>query len=183
MAAAARFGKSRDSICLSWRSVYAMSPRWRIRPRRNMPIDRGMRPFLVPPDTGQQLDQEVDPRSIHPFAHVAGSGVMRRPGPYRALEPEVPPPAIAGHGTAGLAALSALLGEDPFFDGDRPGIVDASIYGMLANTLRLPVRTPLQAAALAHPNLVEFCSRIERMAWTGPPEPAPVSREPAAAVV
>lgn len=91
-------------------------------------------------------------------AALHGQGMLRRA-----------PAAIADHGVADLAALSGLLGAQPFFDGEQPGITDASAYGLLANVLRFPVRTPLQSALEARPDLVEFCRRIERTVWADRP--------------
>ena len=87
-------------------------------------------------------------------AALHGQGMLRRD-----------PASIAAHGAADVAALSALLGDQPFFDGAEPGIADAAAYGLLANALAFPVATPLQAAVLAHPNLVAFCRRIEQACW------------------
>lgn len=75
------------------------------------------------------------------------------------------PARIADLGAADIKALSALLGDNAFFNGDRPGVVDASAYGMLANLLGFPARTPLKSAVEACPNLVEFCRRIKTEYW------------------
>jgi glutathione S-transferase len=76
------------------------------------------------------------------------------------------PAAIAAHGRADVDALAALLGDGPWFDGARPGIADASAYGLLANVLAFPAQTPLKSAVQAHANLVDFCGRMERAYWT-----------------
>jgi len=73
------------------------------------PLAKRMRPLLIPPDTGQQLDQEVDPRSVHALAHVVGSGIMRRPGAYRALDPEI------GQGGAHDPGPQLFLAPPPAF--------------------------------------------------------------------
>jgi glutathione S-transferase len=65
-----------------------------------------------------------------------------------------------------VEALSTLLGQRPFFLGERPGVVDASAYGLLANALAYPERTPLKLAVERHPNLVEFCDRINSLYWS-----------------
>ena len=72
---------------------------------------------------------------------------------------------IAARGAADVQALSALLGEREFFLGERPGVVDASVYGALANLLGFPGRTALKSAVEACPNLVAFCRRIEAAYW------------------
>jgi len=143
------------------------------------PLAKRMRPLLIPPDTGQQLDQEVDPRSVHALAHVVGSGIMRRPGAYRALDPEIgqggahdpgPQLFLAPPQRFGVQIADRLARVMPF-----PLVQDGFSYS--------PGFTPLQAAVRTHPNLVEFCRRIECRAWTAPPGPAPVSRESAATTV
>jgi glutathione S-transferase len=75
------------------------------------------------------------------------------------------PANIAHHGAADIKALSVLLGEKAFFNGEQPGVVDASAYGMLANLLGFPARTSLKSTVEACPNLVEFCHRVEREYW------------------
>jgi len=42
---------------------------------------------------------------------------------------------IAAIGTADLAALSTLLGERSYFMGNKPGVVDASAYGILERVM------------------------------------------------
>lgn len=82
------------------------------------------------------------------------------------------PEEIAARAAADVRALSALLGEHAFFQGERPGVVDASVYGLLANALGFPVRTPLRAAVEACPNLLAFCRRIEHAYWPAQASPA-----------
>ncbi len=77
------------------------------------------------------------------------------------------PEEIAARAGADVRALSALLGRQAFFQGERPGVVDASVYGLLANALGFPVHTPLRAAVEACPNLTAFCKRIEHAYWSG----------------
>jgi glutathione S-transferase len=75
------------------------------------------------------------------------------------------PTRIAALGGEDLRSLSTLLGSRPFFLGDRPTVVDASAYGMLANLLAFPERTPLKLAVESHANLIEFCGRIKSAYW------------------
>jgi glutathione S-transferase len=78
------------------------------------------------------------------------------------------PDEIAARGAADIRALSALLGQQAFFEGDQPGVVDASVYGALANLLGFPARTALKSALEACPNLVAFCRRVEHAYWSDP---------------
>jgi glutathione S-transferase len=94
-------------------------------------------------------------RKIKAVLH--GQGVLR-------YEPDE----IAARGAADIRALSALLGQQAFFQGDQAGVGDASVYGLLANLLGFPERTALKSALEACPNLVAFCRRIERAYWSSP---------------
>lgn len=77
------------------------------------------------------------------------------------------PARIAAMVAGDLQALSTLLGQRPFFLGERPGVVDAAAYGMLANVLAFPARTPLKLALERHRNLIDFCQRIKNLYWRG----------------
>jgi len=73
---------------------------------------------------------------------------------------------IAAIGQADLMALSSLLGERPYFHGDKPGLADASAYGTLANLLAFPHSTPLKRVVEQHDNLVDFCGRMKNAFWS-----------------
>lgn len=90
------------------------------------------------------------------------------------------PEEIAARGAADVRTLSALLGERAFFQGEQPGVADATVYGLLANALGFPVQTPLRAAVQACPNLLAFCRRIEDVYWSGAAAPAAVTAGDAA---
>jgi glutathione S-transferase len=79
------------------------------------------------------------------------------------------PDEIIARGIADVRGLSALLGQKAFFGGERPGVADASAYGVLANLLGFPGRTALKIAVQACPNLVTFCRRIEYLYWLNLP--------------
>lgn len=87
------------------------------------------------------------------------------------------PDEIAARGAADIRALSALLGQQAFFEGEQPGVADAAVYGALANLLGFPARTALKSAAEACPNLVAFCRRIEAAYWSNPSSSSGVRRE------
>jgi glutathione S-transferase len=65
-------------------------------------------------------------------------------------------------GRADLEAVSALLGDGPFFFLDRPTTFDAVAYGFLANVLFVPVETELKRTAFEFANLKAFCHAMER---------------------
>jgi glutathione S-transferase len=99
-------------------------------------------------------------------AALHGQGILR-------YEPDE----IAARGVADIRALSALLGQQAFFEGEQPGVTDAAAYGTLANLLGFPARTALRSAVEACPNLVAFCRRIEAAYWPNPSSPSGVRRE------
>ncbi|TSA11579.1 MAG: glutathione S-transferase family protein [Betaproteobacteria bacterium] len=70
------------------------------------------------------------------------------------------PAEIYAIGSADIAALSQLLGEQPFFLGAEPSSIDAAAYAFLANILDVPLDMPLRQAALSHANLPAYCSRM-----------------------
>jgi len=70
------------------------------------------------------------------------------------------PEQIHALGIADVNALSALLGEQEYFLGTRATSVDAVAAAFLANILMVPLETPINRAAAAHPNLVAYCRRM-----------------------
>ena len=87
-------------------------------------------------------------------AALYGQGILR-------YEPDE----IVARGASDIRSLSALLGQQPFFQGEQAGVVDATVYGALANLLGFPGHTPLKSAVEACPNLIAFCRRIEYAYW------------------
>jgi glutathione S-transferase len=67
---------------------------------------------------------------------------------------------IIAIGRAAVDALAVLLGEKPWLFGDRPCTADASLYGMLAPLIFLPVETPVAQHLRSKVNLVNYCERI-----------------------
>lgn len=66
---------------------------------------------------------------------------------------------------ADLTAFSTLLADQPFFLGDLPRTVDATLYGMLAETLANPWDGPEKVHLQSLPNLVAFCERMRTRYW------------------
>jgi len=69
-------------------------------------------------------------------------------------------PAIHAIAAADLAAIATILDDRPYFTGDRPRAVDASVFGLLANLWHIPIETPLRRAVATHENLVGFIDRM-----------------------
>lgn len=85
-------------------------------------------------------------------------------------------PEVRARAADDLAALAAALGDGPYFAGDRPGAIDTTVWGSLANLWLIPVDTPLRQAVGAHPALVAYVDRLRaRLAGQTPP---PVPDQP-----
>ena len=63
-----------------------------------------------------------------------------------------------------LAAVDSVLGDAPYFGGERPGAVDASVYGSLDNMVTTPVPTRLGALLQRHPRLGAWLARVDVLA-------------------
>jgi len=59
-----------------------------------------------------------------------------------------------------LDAMAHMLGERPFFNGNEPGALDASAYAFLANTLWVPLPTPVHRHLASQAPLVAYCGRM-----------------------
>lgn len=64
-------------------------------------------------------------------------------------------------GRADLQALSDYLGEKPFFMGESPRLVDATLYAYVANIVKVPFPSALREYARGLPNLVAHCERMQ----------------------
>jgi glutathione S-transferase len=63
-------------------------------------------------------------------------------------------------GVADITAVADFLGDKPFFMGEAPTTVDATVYGHIANILAAPIESPLKEHGLKQPNLVRHCERM-----------------------
>lgn len=59
-----------------------------------------------------------------------------------------------------IAAIAEHLNVKPYFMGDKPSSIDATVYAFLANMWEVQVDTPLKAIVGAHKNLVAYCERM-----------------------
>ncbi|KAK6730403.1 hypothetical protein RB195_007086 [Necator americanus] len=74
---------------------------------------------------------------------------------------EKPVTAIMKDGLEALNMLSAKLGDNKFFCGNKPSSLDALVFGYLAPLLRLPLPNDrLQLHLRACPNLVRFIEQV-----------------------
>jgi glutathione S-transferase len=68
-------------------------------------------------------------------------------------------------GRADVDALVELLGDQPFFLGERPRTVDAVAYGFLVNGLYWRFSSPLAEHLRAQPSLVAYVDRMRERYW------------------
>lgn len=67
---------------------------------------------------------------------------------------------IVARGREDIDALADALGTQPFFGGDEPGAIDATVYAFLANLLWVPLDAPLRHHLAAQSALVGYCERM-----------------------
>lgn len=67
---------------------------------------------------------------------------------------------IVEMGKANLDAIEGLLGEGPYFFGDEPTDIDATVFAFMALTHWTPVESPLWDDFHARPALVGYCERM-----------------------
>jgi glutathione S-transferase len=70
------------------------------------------------------------------------------------------PDEIAALGTRSIDAIAAFLGAKPFFMGDEPLGVDATMFAFVAGTLCPIFETPIRSAAERHDNLKRYVGRM-----------------------
>jgi glutathione S-transferase len=70
------------------------------------------------------------------------------------------PEQIEHLGRADVDALSALLGDKPWFFGDQPTTADCAIWGQLAVLTSAPLNTPIFSYARSRDNLRSFVERV-----------------------
>lgn len=63
-------------------------------------------------------------------------------------------------GSADLTALADFLGDKPFFMGDHPTTVDATVFAYVANVIEVPLSYPTKEVGLGLPNLVAYTRRM-----------------------
>jgi len=59
-----------------------------------------------------------------------------------------------------LQAISDFLGDKPFFLGDEPHAIDASLYSILRHILYVPFECEAKDFGLSKKNLVDYCTRM-----------------------
>ena len=74
-------------------------------------------------------------------------------------------PEILARASEDLDALAYILGDKPYFLGDEPRSIDATLYGFLANGLWGPFPGELQDDLASHQTLVAWCERVRDRYW------------------
>lgn len=67
---------------------------------------------------------------------------------------------IIAQGQADLGAVAELLGEQPYFLGDRPSSIDACVFGFLGVTVYVAGDNPLFRHGASCGNLMRYCERM-----------------------
>ena len=75
---------------------------------------------------------------------------------------------IYRRGAEDLTALSALLGDHPYFLGDKPSSVDASVYAFTSALWLHPADNPLKRELGKTPNLVAYTERMHSRYFAAP---------------
>lgn len=97
---------------------------------------------------------------ITTMARRTAVGQLRAQGTGRHDWPDVERAAVAD-----IRALSAALGDAPFFGGASPATIDAVVYGALANAAWGPFEGAMQRAVLEDPALAAWLDRVWGRAW------------------
>ena len=65
-------------------------------------------------------------------------------------------------GIADITAIGEFLGDKPYFMGDRPSTVDATIYAYMVNFIAPPIESPAKEHARKQGNLLNHCRRMQQ---------------------
>jgi glutathione S-transferase len=57
-------------------------------------------------------------------------------------------------------AVLASMSDGPFFFGQRPSSIDATVFGTLAPTILTPIETPIRAFLVTQPKAVAYAERL-----------------------
>lgn len=124
----------------------AIEPRW----RDDHGFDRYVHDICggmpeIPPPVRAFLDQA----RVGILAQQRGHGMGRRPS-AEVLEVL----------KVDLDAVSTFLGDKPFFLGEEPRWIDASVYSHIGHVIRVPFDWPGRTYAASKPNLVAYLERM-----------------------
>jgi glutathione S-transferase len=63
-------------------------------------------------------------------------------------------------GKRDITAIADYLGDKPYFMGDQPSTIDATVYAFAANLVYVPIASPLKQQAEKYPQLKAYCERM-----------------------
>lgn len=73
-------------------------------------------------------------------------------------------------------AVATALGEQPYFLGDAPTSIDATMFGFLANLIWVPLDSPIKRQAAKYPQLDAYCRRMWARCFAERPLPPAAQR-------
>lgn len=68
-------------------------------------------------------------------------------------------------GLSHLTAVSDWLGDQPYFLGDRPRSIDATVFGFIWSILTPPFEGVVKEGLKSKQNLVDYCNRLRAQYW------------------
>jgi glutathione S-transferase len=66
-------------------------------------------------------------------------------------------------GKRDITAIAEFLGNKPYFMGEQPSTIDATVYAFAANLVYVPIASPLKTQAEKYPQLKAYCERIKAL--------------------
>jgi glutathione S-transferase len=64
-------------------------------------------------------------------------------------------------GKRDITAIANFLGDKPYFMGNQPSTIDATIYAFVANLVYVPIASPLKQQTEKYPQLKAYCERMQ----------------------
>jgi glutathione S-transferase len=148
-------GKSERAVSLAFRRMLKESLFWvgihsRYFDDRNWPIYRKLLVDILMPDAPvEEQDKRITEFREYMRGQIVGHGMGRHT-----------PDEIYQIGIADITAVADFLGDKPFFMGDTPTTVDATVYGHVATMIEVPIESPTKEHGLKQANLVSYCRRM-----------------------
>lgn len=156
-----RWSPAEQAVDCAWRSLFetdlyfaAYYQRWV--PERNFAI---LRPVMADYMGALGVPAFVRPFAVkavrrNVLAQLEAQGIGRRP-----IEQ------IHAMADRGYAAASDFLADKPYFMGDRPSALDATVFAFLHTLLLPPFETPQKQLVASRTNLVRYHQRMLQQYW------------------
>lgn len=75
-------------------------------------------------------------------------------------------PTVLARGRGYIDAIAAYLADKPYFMGNEPGTIDATVYSFVASLLATPLTPELGEHVKRHENLIAYCDRMRARYWS-----------------